>query len=655
MQTADQSGRVASSRLPQIWAFAGGKGGVGKSLVCASAAVSLAQQGLRVIALDADLGAANLHTLLGLLHPARTVAEYFESDSLSLADVCLPTRIQNLTLISGASSILESVNHDFEMRRTFLKDLVELDADAILIDLGAGAHYPTLDFFAIAGHRIVVTSPEPTSIQNTYSFLKAATYRRLELAHGSNPEFRTLLRRAVKSGGDNRIESINELLDHASQLSSSLRASLKSRLDSGVPKLIINQSGFEDEKRVYSALAIVCTKYLGFKPSHVGTLPDDPSVRVAVRRMRPVLVDAPDSPFGECLARLVTSIKDAPATPDLDLLLAASQTIGRGTALTELADELEARQSRQTRSNAARPKSLADALRAASNHPPATEQPLSEQKSGAPDVAPAPGALLDPHEVKRPLQTMTAETADLNLDSFDEAIDSPFTDSISDSVLDDVSEIEEDQESRSDADNVVLDSAGLGESEGDSDDFAVSEKSDGFGEDAQSDDADDMPVSAVEPDAADDMPASAVEPDAADDMLVSAVEPDAADDTPAAAVGPDADLGQVTALDGEEAQSDDADDTPAAAAEPDAADDMSAAAGEPDSDLDELTALDGEDAQSDDADDTPAAAVEPDAADDTPATAVEPDAADDMPVSAVEPDAADDTPAAAVGPDADLD
>ena len=297
------SGNDSKKQLgePFIWAFAGGKGGVGKSLACASVAVSLARRGQRVLALDADLGAPNLHTLLGLIHPARSVVEFFESEQTSLLELALDTGIPNLRLLSGASAILEAANPDFETRRRFVRALKSMPVDVILVDLGAGAHYPALDFFAIADYRIVVTSPEPTSIQNAYSFIKAATYRRLELAHGINPEFRGLLRRAVKSGGEGRIESVNELFEKAEQLSPGLVNSLRDLVDTGIPLLVINQSGFDDEKRVYGALAIVCNRYLGFKPEHVGTLPDDPSVRVSVRRMRPVLLDAPDCQFGRCL------------------------------------------------------------------------------------------------------------------------------------------------------------------------------------------------------------------------------------------------------------------------------------------------------------------------------------------------------------------
>ena len=100
------------------------------------------------------------------------MSEVFESEQTSLLELALDTGIPNLRLLSGASAILEAANPDFETRRRFVRALKSMPVDVILVDLGAGAHYPALDFFAIADYRIVVTSPEPTSIQNAYSLLK---------------------------------------------------------------------------------------------------------------------------------------------------------------------------------------------------------------------------------------------------------------------------------------------------------------------------------------------------------------------------------------------------------------------------------------------------------------------------------------------------
>ena len=141
--------------LPPIWAFGGGKGGVGKSLLCAAVGVELAQRHLQVVAIDADLGAANLHTLLGLIHPPRTLTEFFADPETTLSEVCIETDVSGLRLVSGAAALLRAAHPRAAEKRRLLAGLETLDADVILIDLGAGTHYNTLDFFNLAGHRLV--------------------------------------------------------------------------------------------------------------------------------------------------------------------------------------------------------------------------------------------------------------------------------------------------------------------------------------------------------------------------------------------------------------------------------------------------------------------------------------------------------------------
>ncbi|MCA9558789.1 MAG: P-loop NTPase, partial [Myxococcales bacterium] len=168
----------------RVWAFGGGKGGVGKSLVCAVVGAELARRGLRVVALDADLGAANLHTLLGVLQPARTLDDFVRDPEARLEDVCLETEVADLRLVSGAAAILRAAHPRPAERARLIDALMALDVDAVLLDLGAGTHYATLDLFNLAGTGLVVTGPEPTSIQNAYAFLKAALFRRIELGAG---------------------------------------------------------------------------------------------------------------------------------------------------------------------------------------------------------------------------------------------------------------------------------------------------------------------------------------------------------------------------------------------------------------------------------------------------------------------------------------
>jgi flagellar biosynthesis protein FlhG len=173
------------SRVGRIIAIGGGKGGVGKSLVSTNLAVALARLGAKVVVLDADLGAPNLHTMFGIMRPPRTVENFLAGHCTSLEDIALPTPIPGLRLIAGAGGALGSANPSFQSKQKLLAQLGKLPADCLLIDVGAGVDLNTIDFFNAADIRLVVMVPEITSLQNGYAFLKFALFRRLQRATAS--------------------------------------------------------------------------------------------------------------------------------------------------------------------------------------------------------------------------------------------------------------------------------------------------------------------------------------------------------------------------------------------------------------------------------------------------------------------------------------
>lgn len=170
------------ARIGRIIAIGGGKGGVGKSLVSTNLAVALARLGARVVVLDADLGAPNLHTMYGIMRPQRTIEDFLLGHCSTLEEVALPTSVPGLRVICGSGGALGSANPSFQSKQRLLDQLGRLPADCLLIDVGAGVDLNTIDFFNAADTRLVVMVPEITSLQNGYAFLKLALFRRLQRA-----------------------------------------------------------------------------------------------------------------------------------------------------------------------------------------------------------------------------------------------------------------------------------------------------------------------------------------------------------------------------------------------------------------------------------------------------------------------------------------
>lgn len=168
-----------SSSTKEIWAIGGGKGGVGKSFVAGNLGILLAHRGFRVILADLDLGGANLHTWLGVNTPEQGVSEFVDRQVEQIHELLIPTSIPQLRLISGARDGVEIANLKHTQKMRFLMALKRLDTDFIIMDLGAGTAYNTIDFFLLAEKQLMVVIPEPTSIENAYRFLKNSFYRKL--------------------------------------------------------------------------------------------------------------------------------------------------------------------------------------------------------------------------------------------------------------------------------------------------------------------------------------------------------------------------------------------------------------------------------------------------------------------------------------------
>ena len=182
---------------PQIWAVGGGKGGVGKSVIASSLAAAIAGTGRRCVVIDVDLGGANLHTLLGVSRPLRTLSHLLTGEVASLAELMVPTSVPNLWLVSGNHALLDMANPKHSQKEKLFRHIRGLDVDDVVLDLGAGSAFNVLDFFLLARRGLVVVTPEPTAIENAEHFLKAALYRSLRVVAG-RPDVRAAILRAPR-------------------------------------------------------------------------------------------------------------------------------------------------------------------------------------------------------------------------------------------------------------------------------------------------------------------------------------------------------------------------------------------------------------------------------------------------------------------------
>jgi len=291
------------SPSPRLWAVGSGKGGVGKSVVTANLAIALAQRGKRCAILDADLGGANQHTILGMPNPRATLSDLFARNVPSLQELLLPTPVHNLWLISGAHAQLDMANPKYALKEKIIRQLVTLEVDHVLIDLGAGSSFNVLDFFLAAHERIVVVAPFPTAVENAYHFLKAAYFRGLKRAIQRAGAAR-IVDQAMEEKVARGIRSPRELLAQIATLDPTAGAAIAREIAALTPRLIVNQVQLEDELQLGRKMALAYRDYFGVPADFLGAIRTDDRVRHAVRMKRPVLEAYPQSAFAQAIREI---------------------------------------------------------------------------------------------------------------------------------------------------------------------------------------------------------------------------------------------------------------------------------------------------------------------------------------------------------------
>jgi len=298
--------------MKKIWAIGGGKGGVGKSLVSANVAICLALMGNKVVAVDLDLGGANLHTCLGLPIPTVTLSDYISKKVSNFEDLLVSTPINNLKIISGAQDELGMANLKHMHKNQIIRKLHELDADYILFDLGAGTAFNTIDFFITADKGILVVLPEPTSIENTYRFIKSVFYRRLKMIDGIS-DLEPLIEEAMKSkitptsGSTSPSDLIRKICD----LSPEIGLKVKNEMGHFRPNLIINQVRSQADIDIGYSIQSICRKYFGIEMTFPGYLDYDQSVWQSVRKRKPLLIEYPNSKLVNNFDRIVNRLVES--------------------------------------------------------------------------------------------------------------------------------------------------------------------------------------------------------------------------------------------------------------------------------------------------------------------------------------------------------
>lgn len=257
-----------------------GKGGVGKSFIAANLGALTARRWAKVVLVDLDLGASNLHTLLGIKNPKNGLDRLMDKSVKSLEDAAISTIVPNLSFISTLHCSMEIANLYYAQKQKIIRSIHALPFDYILLDLGAGTNYNTLDFFLTSQEGIVVCTPEPTSIENAFRFIKAVYLRKLRhiiKQHDFNAALKDKI--ASTAGSETKSSDIIEwVLKYDPNRENYLRRQLKA-FNFGI---VINQSIKASDNQLGHKMALVCSRHFYSTFQFLGVIGFDGQIRESV-------------------------------------------------------------------------------------------------------------------------------------------------------------------------------------------------------------------------------------------------------------------------------------------------------------------------------------------------------------------------------------
>ncbi|MDR2344242.1 MAG: P-loop NTPase [Spirochaetaceae bacterium] len=295
--------------------IASGKGGVGKSLAAANLAVAFAQAGKRVVLADLDLGASNLHLIIGHQKPGASIGAFLNNPKIDFSTLVAETDIPKLRFIPGDAEIPGAANLRSSQRNMLVRRLLSVDADILILDLGAGTHQSILDFFLMSGQGIIISSPAVTATLNAYVFLKNAVFRLMYNAFKRGSPAYDYLEQFRKEGSGPKMMYLPKMLLDIADIDPDSYHKFKVSIERFRPRLILNMLDSPGDAEVAIKIRRSCEAYLGLKLEHLGVMYRDGIQDISLSSRLPVLLYKPNAVLSQAIYRIADKILQMPEDP----------------------------------------------------------------------------------------------------------------------------------------------------------------------------------------------------------------------------------------------------------------------------------------------------------------------------------------------------
>lgn len=295
---------LSATSAPKLIAVAGGRDGVGKTVFAAMLGICLAGFERRTILVDLDFSDANVGGYLNLAHAEKSLNRYFAGRSIHLAQIIRHTPFAGLDAITLQSDELATTWPRPWQKRRLRRQLRQLDADYVILDLGSASSDVGLDFFLTADDAILLSTGDVFSVVNSYSFIRSALLRNLKRRFYDHPD---LLRMVDECGLLVDCKLVKPLNSMMRQLDLTARERFLAAAEvwqTFRPRVVLNFRQDEDLDD-FILLGPITRDLLNIELDYWGHIRFDENIARAVRAQRPEQLLRPTSPASEDVVRLV--------------------------------------------------------------------------------------------------------------------------------------------------------------------------------------------------------------------------------------------------------------------------------------------------------------------------------------------------------------
>jgi len=313
---------------PIIIPVAAGKGGVGKTLLTANLAMALSDMEHQTIAVDLEFGGSNLHSYLGLSNEHPGVGDFLAAKSAELPEMLVETGNPRLQFLPGDGRTPFMANLSYAQKRRLISRLRLLPAEYVLLDLGSGSSFNTLDLFRLSTCGILVTVPERPAIMNMQVFLKHLCLRTIQRKFSKNREIRNLLDSLRKLPMSSGLMTIDVIRDRIAKVDIESAKAVDEICQQNRPHVIFNMGEHPDELKIAEKISQGMGQVLSIEADYLGFVFRDRTVIESIRNGTPRLPYQQKGQFSENMRRIASRIVrywDVPVENSAELLLKSTR------------------------------------------------------------------------------------------------------------------------------------------------------------------------------------------------------------------------------------------------------------------------------------------------------------------------------------------